>query len=133
MNAALMNAPKPTRGRLVWLARRMAALLAAMLAMHVFLLSTSLRVTAKTRQASENSQSFQLFIAGLWPQAQSRGVSRATFDAAFEGVSFDPKIVAHTKNQAEFVSRYGSISPARFRPRASSADRRRRTPSTPGS
>ena len=36
------------------------------------------------------------FVDGLWPLAEARGVKRATFDAAFAGVTFDPRIVAHS-------------------------------------
>src|SRR3954468_25057624 len=32
---------------------------------------------------------FQQWLAGLWPQAQSMGVSRATFDAATRGLEPD--------------------------------------------
>ena len=39
----------------------------------------------------------------LWSRAEERGVSRLTFDAAFAGVSFDPKVVAMTQAQPEFV------------------------------
>jgi membrane-bound lytic murein transglycosylase B len=46
---------------------------------------------------------FEKFIEDLWPLASDKGVSRATFDAAFKGVAFDPRIVAHTKSQPEFV------------------------------
>ena len=46
---------------------------------------------------------FDRFIAGLWPAAKARGVSRATFDDAFRGVSPDAKIVSLTKKQSEFV------------------------------
>ena len=46
---------------------------------------------------------FRAFVAELWPLAKDRGVSRETFDAAFRGVTFDPRIVAHTTAQAEFV------------------------------
>ena len=49
------------------------------------------------------AQSFQLFIESLWPQAQARGISRHTFDVAFKGVAYDPKVIAHTRTQAEFV------------------------------
>jgi lytic murein transglycosylase len=49
------------------------------------------------------ARSFQLFIDNLWPQAQALGVSRRTFDLAFKGVAYDPKVIAHTNVQAEFV------------------------------
>ena len=46
---------------------------------------------------------FDSFVQSLWPQAKARGVSRETFDAAFEGVTLNPKIIALTRKQAEFV------------------------------
>ncbi|QFU15410.1 lytic murein transglycosylase [Microvirga thermotolerans] len=46
---------------------------------------------------------FQAFVQSLWPQARARGVSRATFEAAFRGVEPDSKIVALTRKQSEFV------------------------------
>jgi lytic murein transglycosylase len=45
---------------------------------------------------------FTKFVADLWPLAEAQGVSRQTFDRAFAGVTFDPKVVARTQSQAEF-------------------------------
>lgn len=53
------------------------------------------------------SGSFDAFVASLWPQAKARGVSRATFDAAFRGVTPNPAILALTRKQAEFVKPVG--------------------------
>ena len=50
-----------------------------------------------------NDAPFRKFIAELWPLAEAKGVSRATFDAAFKGVTFDPSIVRYTKAQPEFA------------------------------
>ncbi len=47
--------------------------------------------------------SFSGFVASLWPDAQRRGVTRATFDAAFAGVTPDDKIIELTRRQSEFV------------------------------
>lgn len=47
---------------------------------------------------------FDAFLKGLWPQAQARGISRATFDLAFRGLTPDPSIVALTKKQSEFTA-----------------------------
>jgi membrane-bound lytic murein transglycosylase B len=58
---------------------------------------------ASQAKATAAAHSFQLFIEDLWPQAKALGVSRATFDQAFHGVTYDPGIVAHTETQAEFV------------------------------
>jgi len=58
---------------------------------------------AAAEAARKADAAFRAFVAGLWPLAEERGVKRATFDAAFAGVTFDPRIVAHTTAQAEFV------------------------------
>jgi lytic murein transglycosylase len=55
-------------------------------------------------QAQEVSEAgFQRFVQSLWPAAKARGVSRATFNEAFRGVQPDPKIIALTRKQSEFV------------------------------
>lgn len=54
---------------------------------------------APTAKAS----AFATFLAALWRDAQARGISRRTFDAAFQGVTPDPSIVALTRKQSEFV------------------------------
>jgi lytic murein transglycosylase len=46
---------------------------------------------------------FQRFVESLWPEARARGVSAAIFNQAFAGVTPDPKIVALTQKQSEFV------------------------------
>jgi membrane-bound lytic murein transglycosylase B len=46
---------------------------------------------------------FQRFIERLWPEAHARGVSAATFNEAFARVTPDPKIIALSQKQSEFV------------------------------
>lgn len=46
---------------------------------------------------------FPSFVAGLWPEAQSAGISRRTFDAAFRGMTPDNSVIALTRKQSEFV------------------------------
>jgi membrane-bound lytic murein transglycosylase B len=53
------------------------------------------------------SADFGRFVQSLWPQAHARGVSRATFEAAFGGVTPDPDVIARTRKQAEFVKSTG--------------------------
>ena len=55
-------------------------------------------------RASAQELAFAKFVRSLWPDAKDEGVSQKTFDAAFRGVVYDPKIVAHTEGQAEFVT-----------------------------
>jgi membrane-bound lytic murein transglycosylase B len=74
----------------------------------VTLVLFSLTLPASATAASKGSvqgreRGFQEFIASLWPLAEQRGVSRAIFDRAFEGVSLDPKVVAMTEAQPELV------------------------------
>jgi lytic murein transglycosylase len=58
--------------------------------------------------AEEAKQDFQSFVASLWPEAQARGVTRATFDAAFKGVEPDPQVIAATKRQPEYIRPVGA-------------------------
>jgi membrane-bound lytic murein transglycosylase B len=51
---------------------------------------------------------FRAFVEELWPQVQSRGVSRATFDSAFAGVTPDPRVLAATHRQPEYAKPFGS-------------------------
>ena len=46
---------------------------------------------------------FSTFVRDLWPEAQAAGVSRATFDQAFKGMSPDNSVIAQTRKQSEFV------------------------------
>ena len=57
--------------------------------------------------AAGASADFGRFVHSLWPQAQARGVSRATFDTAFRGVSPDADVIERTRKQAEFVKPVG--------------------------
>jgi lytic murein transglycosylase len=47
-------------------------------------------------------QSFAAFTAGLWPDAQGKGVTRATFDLAMRGVTPDQRVIAATRRQPEY-------------------------------
>jgi membrane-bound lytic murein transglycosylase B len=55
------------------------------------------------KPAEAKREDFRRFVENLWPDAKARRVSRETFDAAFRGVAPDPKIIALTKKQSEFV------------------------------
>ena len=73
---------------------------------------------ASGKKPSARDRSFQNFVSSLWPLAEERGVRRETFDRAFANVSFDPKVVARTIRQPEFVQSIwqyvaGAVSPER--------------------
>jgi lytic murein transglycosylase len=65
--------------------------------------ASSASAAASKRTVPSHQASFAEFIHSLWPLAEERGVSRAHFDSAFAGVSFDPQVVAMTESQPEFV------------------------------
>jgi len=56
---------------------------------------------ALAQQAAPN-QAFQQFLAELWQDAQAQGITRATFDKAFAGITPDPRVIATTKKQPEY-------------------------------
>jgi lytic murein transglycosylase len=49
------------------------------------------------------SSDFVAFTEDVWQRAKAQGVSRRTFERAFAGVTPDPKVIALTKKQSEFV------------------------------
>ncbi len=57
---------------------------------------------ASAQTAPQAGSAFHLFLENLWPQAQARGIGRATFDAAFAGLSEDPSAAAEIGKQREF-------------------------------
>jgi len=79
--------------------------------------------------APSGAGDFRAFVEELWPAAQARHVSRATFDAAFRGVTPDPAVLARLRRQGEFgrpVWEYltGAVSAGRIaRGRAEAARR----------
>jgi membrane-bound lytic murein transglycosylase B len=49
----------------------------------------------------------QACVEGLWPAAKGAGVSRATFDRAFQGFSIDPEVIEAANFQPEYVKPIG--------------------------
>ena len=71
------------------------------------------------RESAPRSGGFAAFVEGLYGQAHRRGVSRETFDRAFDGVTPDEAVLAKTHNQAEFrktTAQYlaSAVSPTRI-------------------
>ncbi len=46
-------------------------------------------------------------VESLWPSAKSAGVTRATFDRAFQGFAIDPEVIEAAKYQPEYVRPIG--------------------------
>lgn len=69
--------------------------------------------------AQQANPEFRAFLESLWPKAQARGVTRATFDSALTGLQPDAESIALTRRQPEYgraVGAYlgGMVSMARI-------------------
>jgi membrane-bound lytic murein transglycosylase B len=74
---------------------------------------------AQPAESPGDESAFHTFLETLWPQARARGVSRATFDQAFAGLTEDLSVPAAIGQQPEFerlLSAYFSeaVSPLRI-------------------
>ena len=58
--------------------------------------------------AHAQDRSFAAFVTALWPDAQAKGITRATFDTAMRGVTPDARVVAATKRQPEYGKPFGA-------------------------
>jgi membrane-bound lytic murein transglycosylase B len=52
--------------------------------------------------SSLDERPFRAFLETLWPQAEARGIRRATFDQAFAGLTQDLSVPAEVAKQPEF-------------------------------
>ena len=48
------------------------------------------------------NQRFATWILGFQTRAQAQGIRQATLSQAFNGVTYDPKVIKHDRNQSEF-------------------------------
>lgn len=53
-------------------------------------------------QDNQRGENFSAFLSGLWPDAKAKGVTRATFEAAFKDVTPDQRVINATKRQPEY-------------------------------
>ena len=81
-----------------WPTRRCLAALAAGLAVALHLC-----LAAPARADAE----LEAWLAGLWPEAAARGVSRTTFDAATTGLKLDPDVLVRLDRQVEHTRGVG--------------------------
>ena len=51
---------------------------------------------------------FETLLREVWPQAQAQGISRATLDTAFAGLTPDPRVLRATRRQPEFGKPVGA-------------------------
>jgi peptidoglycan lytic transglycosylase B len=63
-----------------------------------------------------NATQFEAFLNELWPPAKVRGITRATFDAAFAGITPDPRVISAINRQPEFNEPLGNYLSAILAP-----------------
>ncbi len=71
-------------------------------------LAVSAALTVAGVSEARADAAFQQFVTGFWPQAKKAGISRATFDRAFAGITErDPEVLEKANYQPEFVKTIG--------------------------
>ncbi|HZP75758.1 MAG TPA: lytic murein transglycosylase [Pseudolabrys sp.] len=71
------------------------------------LLVTPLRASGQAPLGNETG-TFAQFVAALWPDAQAKGITRATFDLAMKGVTPDARVATVIKRQPEYGKPIGA-------------------------
>jgi membrane-bound lytic murein transglycosylase B len=66
----------------------------------------------------QSGESFDAFLGGLWKDAAAQGISRATFDLAFAGMTPDPRVLGAMQHAPEYGKPVGAyidsiVSPSR--------------------
>ena len=72
-----------------------------------FFVSALLFALCAAVHAQTPKDTFATFTAKLWPDAQAKGVTRATFDLAMQGVTPDQRVIAATQRQPEYGRPFG--------------------------
>ncbi len=62
-------------------------------------------------RAQEQGAGFRSFLSSLWPDAQQRGVSRATFDRALRGIVPDDAVLLPGHGPRTSVARERATNP----------------------
>ena len=65
-------------------------------------------VFASLPAQSEPGDSFAAFLTALWPDAAKQGITRATFEAAFAGLTPDAGVLAARRRQPEYGKPFGA-------------------------
>jgi membrane-bound lytic murein transglycosylase B len=58
--------------------------------------------TYRPVQAQTAEKPFATFVNELWPDAQAKGITRASFDLAMKGITPDRRVIAATQRQPEY-------------------------------
>jgi lytic murein transglycosylase len=58
-------------------------------------------------KAAPSAADFKEFLIGLWPEAEARGITRSTFDSAFQNIALEPRVMALVRVQPEYGKPFG--------------------------
>ena len=69
--------------------------------------------------SGQSTEAFDSFLSGLWKDAAAQGISRATFDLAFAGVTPDARVLGAMQHAPEYGKPVGAyiesiVSPSRI-------------------
>ena len=67
-----------------------------------YLAALSVLLVVQAAPSRAQDQSFAAYAAALWTDAQTKGITRGTFDIALKGVTPDQRVIAATKRQPEY-------------------------------
>jgi membrane-bound lytic murein transglycosylase B len=56
---------------------------------------------------AQSADTFSAFLTSLWPEAAAQGISRATFDLAFAGMTPDPRVLGAMAHAPEYGKPFG--------------------------
>src|SRR5918998_2184418 len=70
---------------------------------HPLHLIATILIAACLSGAARADAGFDAWVRDFWTVAQAEGISRATYESAFRGVSPDPEVLEKARYQAEFV------------------------------
>src|SRR5580700_9816367 len=75
-------------------------------------------VLAIGQASGQTGETFDAFLSGLWKDAAAQGISRATFDLAFAGVTPDARVLGAMQHAPEYGKPFGAyvesiVSPSR--------------------
>jgi membrane-bound lytic murein transglycosylase B len=76
-------------------------------------------VFALGQAGAQPAGSFEAFLGALWQDAAAQGITRATFDSAFAGITPDPRVLGAMQHAPEYGKPFGAyvesiVSPSRI-------------------
>lgn len=86
-------------------------------------LALPLPLSAQEQAQTAEPPSFEGYLAEVKARALEEGIAAATIDAAFKGLSPDPRVIGFDRNQPEFKQTYAEYLTARVTPERTSQAR----------